>query len=342
MVSKNAQVLHRKRLVTDMHSDVMVDVLNRREEAERNVLARIHLPRWEKGGVNASFLAVGGDSDVHPQTLASTLRCLEEFFHEVEESKAKAVQVTNAKELEQGWKKNQFGCFLILEGAMPVEESADNIQILYRYGVRSIGLTHNKRNQIADGAGEDCTGGGLTCFGRQVVRRMNEQGMIVDVAHMAEAGFWSVIECTDAPIIVSHANSRHICNHKRSLTDKQLEALAKNGGVVGISFYPSFVWKKNPTINHVLDHIDHIKRIIGVEHIGIGSDFIDFASEQIIGKVLSKSSMYGEYDYPKGLENIEKIPNLTKGLEERGYNADEINKIMGQNILNLIRKVVGS
>jgi membrane dipeptidase len=344
MLSDNFHAVHREALFIDMHYDAPFSVESRREKGEKNVLARLFLPSWEKGGVKASFLIVGGDSDVHPQTLASTLRRAEQVLLDFEESNSKVVQVTNAKELEQAWQKNQFGGFLALEGGMPLEGSLENLRILFRYGIRSIQVTHNRRNQIADGVGEACTGGGLTTFGKKVIRRMNELGIIIDLSHLSEAGFWSIIECTDAPIIVSHSNSKSICNHVRNLTDKQLEAVAKNGGVVGINFFPPFVDSQNPTIEHVLNHIDHFKLIMGIDHIGIGTDFFDFMREHVVENVLSKDQVYAnqEFNLIKGLEGMVELPYLTKGLIERGYSVGEINKILGQNTLNLIRKVVGT
>ncbi len=130
---------------------------------------------------------------------------------------------------------------MTVEGGEPLEGEIRILRVLYRLGVRGLGLTWNNRNELADGVGEDRTGGGLTSLGRQVVQEMNRLGMFVDVSHLSEPGFWNVMELCTAPVIASHSNCSAVWNHPRNLTDRQIKAIAEHGGVIGVNLVPDFV-----------------------------------------------------------------------------------------------------
>lgn len=183
-------------------------------------------------------------------------------------------------------------------------------------------MTWNGRNELADGVGESETEGGLTRFGRAVVQEMNRLGMVVDASHLSEAGFWDVLEVSNQPVITSHANSRCICNHRRNLTDEQIRALAARGGVIGLTFYPDFIHPDQPSLEKLLDHMDHIISLAGVDCIGLGSDFDG------IDQVTS------------GLEDISRLPAITEGRWRRGYREEEIAKILGGNFLRVLQQVL--
>ena len=187
-------------------------------------------------------------------------------------------------------------------------------------GVRLMGLTHNYNNEIADGVSEARTKGGLTEFGVKVVQEMNHLGMVVDIAHIAEAGFYEVLDVSKTPVVVSHANCRAIKDHPRNLNDNQLKALSEANGVICMSFAPMFVDEINPTLERLLDHIDHAVDIAGVQSVGLGSDFDG------IDRPLA------------GLEDVSHLPNLTLGLAKRGYSKFDIKKILGENLLKLFQK----
>jgi membrane dipeptidase len=175
---------------------------------------------------------------------------------------------------------------------------------LYRLGVRLLTLTWNQRNQIADGIGESRTGSGLTEFGLKVIDEMNDLRMLIDVSHLSETGFWDVIKKSNDPIIASHSNCYALCPHLRNLKDEQIKAIADKGGVIGITFVP-------------------IVEKVGVDYVGLGSDFD------------------GTDGLPLGLEGVDKIPNITEELLDRGYKEREIEKILGGNFLRVFKEVVG-
>ena len=197
-------------------------------------------------------------------------------------------------------------------------------------GVRYIGLTWNNSNKISTSAKDAVLKnkqGGLTDFGREVIKRMNETGMLIDVSHTSEAGFWDVIELSSSPIIASHSDCYEINPHYRNLTDEQIKAIANKGGYIGINFYDEFLEKdgkqNGTTLNKVIEHIDHIKNLAGVDCIGIGSDFD--------GGISPPADLYDATQYPE----------LTKKLLERGYTPQEINKILGENFLRVFKQVCG-
>jgi membrane dipeptidase len=189
----------------------------------------------------------------------------------------------------------------------------------------AIGLTWNERNMIADGVGEERTGGGLTNFGVEVVKEMNNCGIIVDVSHLSEKGFWDVLEVSRHPIIASHSNSKTICDHKRNLTDEQIRALAKNGGVMGMNYAPNFVTEDgaDADIAAVLRHVEHICALVGDDHVGLGSDYDGIGAT------------------PRGLEDVTCAPAVTEALLRAGYSEETVGKILGQNFLRIIRHVAG-
>jgi len=153
---------------------------------------------------------------------------------------------------------------------------------------------------------------------------MDELGIIVDVSHLSESCFWDLVENHKKTIIASHSDCKALCNHPRNLTDEQLKAIAEKNGVIGINFYPRFLVKEGKaTVDDLIKHIEHIEKTIGINHIGLGSDFDGIPST------------------PVGLEDVSKLPNLTAKLLEHGYSKKDIKKILGENFLRVIREIVG-
>jgi membrane dipeptidase len=201
-----------------------------------------------------------------------------------------------------------------------IGEDIAQVEALHREGVRMASLTWNQANPLADGARETHHGG-LTPLGRRVVERMQALGMIVDVSHLSTAAFWEVLAATRGPIIASHSDAAAIRNVRRNLTDEQLRALASRGGVVGINFYPDFLGA--PTLEQVVAHIDHMVQVMGEDAVALGSDFD------------------GIETVPRGLEDVSKLPNLTRALLSHGYAPARVRKILGGNALRVFRQVWG-
>ncbi len=202
------------------------------------------------------------------------------------------------------------------------------LKMMYRLGVRSIALTHNHSNQIADSAMEAGRsvhdGGGLTAFGREVVRQMNRLGMVIDVSHISDKAFFDIMEITDSPIIASHSNSRRLCNHPRNLSDDQIRAISANGGVIGVNLFPVFLNDKgSASIRDVIAHIEYIAALAGIEHVGIGSDFDGIDS------------------LPAGIRGVEDIASIYEALSILNYNQDDIMMIAGLNHMRILQSVLG-
>jgi len=212
-----------------------------------------------------------------------------------------------------------------MEGAEGLEGDLGVLRMVYRLGIRWVGLTWSRRNQAGDGVAEARTGGGLTEYGVRLVEEMNHLGMLVDIAHLAPAGVRDVFRVCQGPVVASHANAHALCPVPRNLTDAQLEGIASSGGVVGATYVPGFITdgEASATLDMLLDHIDHVITVAGVDHVGLGSDFDGFGGS------------------PLGLEDVSCVPNVTGGLLARGYSDGDVAKILGGNWLRVIREVVG-
>ena len=186
----------------------------------------------------------------------------------------------------------KIAAFLSIEGGEALAGSLGVLRMLYKVGVRSLTLTWNGRNELGDGVG--ASGKGLTAFGRAVVREMNDLGMLVDVSHLSERGFWDAMKVSTQPLIASHANCRALCDHPRNLTDAQIRAVAGQGGVIGVTFVPDFLGGETPSVDNVLDHIDHMIAVGGEDCVGLGSDFD------------------GTKELPAGLADCTGLPLLTR------------------------------
>jgi membrane dipeptidase len=215
----------------------------------------------------------------------------------------------------------KISALLTLEGAEPLEDKLANLLVFYELGARAVTLTWNEKNLVGNGARSgDC--GGLTSFGKKVVAKMNELGMLIDVSHLNEAGFWDVYELSEKPFIASHSNSCEICPHCRNLTDDQIIALAKRGGVMGINLYKEFVSPtETATLDDVLNHVDHIINLVGDDHVGIGCDF-DGASE-----------------FVEGIRDVSDMLKLYNALNNK-YGAKTANKIFSQNFERVVCEVI--
>ncbi len=184
-------------------------------------------------------------------------------------------------------------------------------------------LTWNQRNAIADGIDYPDSKRGLTSFGKKVVNEMNHLGMIIDVSHLSEYSFWGVIRATCQPVIASHSNCYQLCPHPRNLKDNQIKAIAENGGLICVNYVPDFLIKEKgkATIDDVIAHIDYLVNLVGVEFVGLGSDFD------------------GCRILPEGLEGVDKVFRIGEKLAQNGYSQNDINKIMGKNFLHLFKQV---
>ncbi|MEE8570856.1 MAG: dipeptidase [Candidatus Bathyarchaeia archaeon] len=290
----------------------------------RSDIGHVDIPRLKEGGVDCQVFAISSLRERNPQyALRTALHMLDIFYSECLKNKDSIAPATSHKEIMKTLDQGKTAALLSIEGADVLEGNLGVLRIFYRLGVRMVGLVHSLRNQLADGVTDSRTGGGLSEFGVKVVEELNRLGILIDVSHLNDAGFWDLIEVSTEPIMASHSNSRAVCDHARNLTDDQIRALADKGGVMGINFSPSFIHPTRADIAGVVDHIDHIVKLVGVDYVGLGSDF-----DGIRGT-------------PIGLEDASKMPNITSELVQRGYSKEDIRKILGENHLRLFKDIVG-
>ena len=322
-----AKELHQKAIVFDGHCDTILGIINKdRSLSEKSDVGHLDIPRMKEGGINVQFFAVFIEAIYKPhQSLKRTLQLIDCIDREVEKNQNDIYLVTNYKQIKEVTDSGKIAIILSIEGGEALEGDLGVLRMLYRLGVRLLTLTWNQRNQIADGVGESRTGSGLTEFGLQVIDEMNKLGMLIDVSHLSETCFWDVIKRSKSPIVASHSNCYSLCPHLRNLKDEQIKTIAEKGGIIGVTFVPDFLTneKREATIKDVAEHIDYLVKRVGVDYVGLGSDFDGT-------KVL-----------PLGLEGVEKVPHITEELLNRGYKVEEIEKILGKNWLRVFKKVAG-
>jgi membrane dipeptidase len=330
--------LHRQCLVVDTHCDTLKCLLpqftrprdsmwedrSKLGFGKRSKLGHIDLPRLKDGGIDCQVFAISSERDPTPAyPLRTAMEMIEAFYTECERYPKLVQPVTSHAEIMEANEEGRIAAMLSIEGADVLEGRLSMLSVYHRLGIRMVGLVHSLRNLLADGVADNRTKGGLSQFGVEVVEELNRLGMIVDVSHLSDAGFWDVMEVSKDPVVASHSNARSVCGHPRNMTDDMIRALAERGGVMGMNFAPDFVHQKDPSVETLVDHIDHIVDLVGPEHIGLGSDFD------------------GIPDTPKGLKDASKMPAVTEELVKRGYSEDYIRLILGGNHLRLIEKVVG-
>lgn len=315
--------LHRESVVVDAHCDTLTAMLEQnRRLGDASGQGQVDLRRLRAGGVRVQFFAAFIAPEYKNSALKRTLGLIDLFYREAEDNKNELRPVTNLGEIEKAAADGKIAAILTVEGGEALEGSLEVLRILYRLGVRSLTLTWNGQNELGEGVGKGDGGAGLTPFGLMVVGEMNRLGMLIDVSHLSESGFWDVLRASGQPVIASHANCRALCDHPRNLRDPQIRALADKGGVLGVTFVPDFLNRKGASLEDVLDHISHAAAVGGVDCVGLGSDF-DGISE-----------------LPAGLGDCSALPLLTEGLLDRGYSDEAIKKILGGNILRLIGQVL--
>lgn len=318
--------IHQEAIVVDGHCDTLLELYLKKQSFWGNESqCQLDWTSARAGKVNLQFMACFLESEYKPfGALSRVLELLDHFHYLQEEGKKKGhyLEVIKSREQLPQIGPDDFKVLLAIEGGEVLEGRLSNLRILQRLGFRAITLTWNQRNQIADGVSESEGKGGLTSFGKEVIQEMNRLGMLIDVSHLNEAGYWDVLALSKKPVVASHSCCRALCDHPRNLTDSQLQALKENGGVIGINFYPNFLGSNEATIDHVINHIEYAADVAGIDHVGLGSDFDGIES------------------VPKGLENASQVPNITRKLHQRGWKDSEIRKILGGNFIRVLDQVL--
>lgn len=361
--------IHRKAIVADSHNDILMKAADEGIVFDQDLTGKTHtdLNRLKTGGVDVQIFSVYCDGDAK-NPFAYANREMDSLDAVVARNPDKIVKVTNFAELIKAVRQHKLAAIVGVEGGHMIEDDLNKLEALYKRGARYLTLTHNIAPTWATSAADETTNPnlpqkGLTEFGKQVVQKMNDLGMMIDVSHAGDQTFWDVIKITTKPIIASHSSVYTLVPSRRNLKDDQVKAIAKNGGVIQVNFNPGFIdssfdkketaffkrhaaecdslkkagmqewyimdfiYKKytaetnaiRPPLSLVIDHIDYIINLVGVDHVGLGSDFD------------------GINLTPRQLDDVTSYPEITKALIEKGYHKKDINKILGANLLRVLK-----
>lgn len=327
-------------VVVEGHRDVY-ELLYRRSLGEQSPIRDAIAPRLIRDGINLCVYAISGDSYSHSDNsgrfLETALENIDVFLEEAPRSEGMISLVKNRSDLPDRVRPGNISFILHFEGARPLQGSIHQLRNFYRIGLRSMQLTWNFRNELGDGVWEHHTKGKLTRFGVEVVKEMNRLGMVVDLAHLNREGFFHALEVAEAPAIVSHGNACGMLDHPRNFADDQIKAIADQGGLMGILALPARVAKKDATLEDLLKHLDHMIKLIGVEHIALGLDFVKYDGPRTL------KDQHHPTEKPellKGLEEVEDLPKLIEGLIRHGYKEEEIKLILGGNYLRVLNRIL--
>jgi len=377
-VSERAERVYRESFVIDTHNDMPTKMLDDAYDASIRHPAgfgpgegNTDVPRLVQSGMTAEFLSAWVDAPYarrRGESFERAIRYVTAIHALVDAHPDQLRFATTAADVRAAKRDGKVAILIGVEGGHAIENSLDGLRELYARGARYMTLTWNNGNAWAGSSvGVDGSRkGGLTPFGRDVVREMNRLGMLVDLSHVSDSTFFDALAVTTAPVLVSHSSARAINDVPRNLSDAQLRAVAKNGGVVNVNFYSRFVdpvyraraeavdrelaadrraartgpdsaaarvrlaarrdslmARIPPTPFSVLvDHFDHIAKVAGVDHVGIGSDFD------------------GVTALPNGMEDVTALPRIAQALLDRGYSEEDVKKMLGGNMLRLMSEVL--
>lgn len=357
-----AVAIAQKHMLIDTHIDVPYRLEEDWEDVSKATKrGDFDYPRAVKGGLNAPFMSIyipaslekTGGSFLLANKLIDSMEAL------VGRAPDKFAMAYSSADLQRNFKAGKLSLALGMENGSPIEGKLENLTHFYQRGIRYITLTHSESNHIADSSYDiRRPWKGLSPFGEKVVAEMNRLGIMIDISHVSDKAFYKVIELTKAPVIASHSSLRaYVPGFERNMDDEMIKALAKNGGVIQINFGSSFVvsqanqWglqlkaaakaagkdandkafeeeykKQHPypfaNVDTVIQHINHVRDLVGIDHVGIGSDF-DGVGDSL----------------PEGLKDVSMYPNLIEGLLKAGYSEADIEKVMSGNLLRVLKQV---
>lgn len=367
--------LHYDAIVADTHNDVLLRAMDGEDISVETERGHSDLVRLRKGGVDVQVFAVWVDPVAFEKnSFKRANQMIDTLYSIANRNPDKIAVVRNSAEVEKALSEGKICAVIGVEGGHAIENSIENLERLYKRGVRYLGLTWNNSTNWASSAFDETTNPeklkvkGLSEFGKKVIEKMNELGMIIDVSHLGEQAFWDVIKVTKKPVIASHSSVYNLCPHYRNLKDEQIKAIAQTGGVVFVNFYAEYIdssfntkrkrleekykthfdsirtlyehnpkeYRKarrqlmmkiseelRPPLDVLIDHIDYIAKLVGVDHVGLGSDFDGISVT------------------PLEMDDVTFLPNITKKLLERGYSIEDVKKILGGNFMRVFKQVCG-
>lgn len=339
--------LHFSSLVLDTHIDTPLQMKDPNWDfGQENDLGHVDLPRLKRGGLDGAFFSIYMPGTVTgPKAVSDSLKTIASVHRLVELYGDSLELCTSASDVRRAQRLGKFAVLMGMEGGHMIHNSLPILRMYARLGIRYLTLTHNVNTDWADSVADSRVYGGLNHLGRSVVKELNRLGVLVDISHVSDETFWDVLEVSEAPVVASHSSCRDLSNHPRNMNDEMIRALAKQGGVIQITFVDQFLDVEHhaareasiqkassggeaeteqeplPPVNweKIVDHIDHAVRVAGVAHVGLGSDF-DGA------------------DMPQGMDDVSFLPKITQELLKRGYDESQIRSILGENTLRVLQE----
>ena len=331
--------LHRHGVV-DMHFDLPMDLYDKR--ARQNVLATDFLKDLDAGDIGVATVAIYLEDQYLPEMgLRVALDQVARLYVEAGESDRFAI-CRSYREILAAREANKIALLLMMEGVEPLGADLDLLRIFYELGLRSLCLTHVRRNDAGDGGLFAASGSprdGLTSFGRDLIRECEKLGIIIDLAHISPAGFDDIIEMTTKPVIISHTNARKYYDIERNVTDEQIKAIGARGGVIGINAVLVSPHKEEATLDRYIDHIEHVRDLIGIEGVAIGFDFFEFIYRQWSeAEQIAFQNKFTHAHFVPDLQKHSQSRNLTRRLIERGFSDEEIERILFRNWMRMFEE----
>ncbi len=377
-VSARARQIHDSAIVVDTHADTPQRFLDEGFDigsTDPNDVGHVSLDKARRGNLGAEFFSIWVEPETNQGHFAQhTFDLIDSVYEQAARHPDRMMMAFSVADIERAHHEHKLAALMGIEGGHSIENDIRLLRDYYRLGVRYMTLSWSNTNEWADSSGDIDNPkiehhNGLTDFGKQVVLEMNRLGMMVDISHVADKTFWDTIATTKAPVIASHSSARALVDAPRNMTDDMLRAVAKNGGVVQVNFFNGFddanfrrdmeaqakdqaaavqkyadhlksegkavtyvdmervqrEWMARiprPPLKSLIDHIDHIAKVAGVDHVGLGSDF-----DGVSGAT------------PQGIDSAADLPKITQALLDRGYSADDIRKILGDNLLRVFGEV---
>jgi membrane dipeptidase len=262
--------------------------------------------------------------------------------------------VKRACDIDCAKQQARLGIFFHLQGTDPIEDNLDLIDLYKALGVGIVQLAYNVRNKVGDGC-EERTDAGISHFGIKLIRRLNDARVIVDCSHTGLRTSLEAVECSAAPVVLSHSNPASVYRTSRNVDNELIDAIARSGGIIGIAGFPGMIGPSaTPSLDDFVNHVDAVVQRVGIDHVGLGIDY--YIGQAGIGNDEAGPRMYEQmtrsgawsaayprppHHYPKGIEDPRCLPNLTRRLLERGYSEADVRKVLGRNWLRVMQNVWG-
>jgi len=312
-------------MLFDAHGDILTDMYEQKQKGNLNSFKKRHLQHYKNAGITHSIFVNWTDPKTEDKTLFNSI--FKNAFQELQENSDIFKICLNYQDMEESLKEEKIGIIIGMEGIMQLRD-VDHLHELYNQGVRHASLTWNEVNKYSAGLSSELEG--LTLLGKEILSEMEKLGMIIDLAHSNPRSFNEIIDHTKGPIIISHGNTKALCNHIRNYTDEQLLKIKERDGVIGICAIAPFISEQEDlqTVTYMAKHIDYAVKLMGIDHVGIGFDICYYLYNNV------------DSNRVEGFQTMSDAPNLFKELKKLGYNDEEIQKIKYNNFARVIKKVL--